>query len=430
VTLDVVDLPLERLMQALLEAHDLAWSEEEGLIRVRVAQTRSYTVNYLRMTRSGKGSSAVTLSSSSSTGGSGGGSGGGGAGGGGGGGGAGGGGAGGSGGGSGNSGSSMNLNLDNPVEFWKELEEQLAKLVTAVGRESLAINKTAGLIQVTDRPSAHKRIEGFLAQMGIAVARQVDLEAKLYDVTLNNQSQFGVDWQKIAFISGGELTGIGSPFGNPSQLDLARNALRPSYLNPGGGAAVHRPSYTMIYESDSVKAVLNALQEQGEVNVISQPRLRTLNNQTAIMKVGTDQPFFTRQTQIVSGNGAFSESSGDNVSIITVGTVLAITPQIAADGWITLDITPAITSFVEEKQSPSGDSSAPVLDIKQSSTIVRMRDGETIVMGGLIQNGSSKAQRKIPLLGDIPGLGKLFQGNFSATQKKELVVFLTPTIVR
>jgi type II secretory pathway component GspD/PulD (secretin) len=158
--------------------------------------------------------------------------------------------------------------------------------------------------------------------------------------------------------------------------------------------------------------------------------LRTLNNQTAIMKVGTDQPFFTRQSQIISSAGGLSESSGDQVSIITIGTVLAVTPQIAADDWITLDITPAITSFVEEKQSPTGESSAPVLDIKQSSTIVRLLDGQTIVMGGLIQNSSSRSRRKIPILGDIPGLGFLFEGRFNASQKKELVIFLTPTIVR
>jgi MSHA type pilus biogenesis protein MshL len=427
VTVDVFDLPLERMLQALLEAHDVSWTEEDGLIRVRTAQTRRYVIDYLRLTRTGKGSSAVTLSSASS--GAGGGASGGGGGASGGGGGGGGGSAGGGGGGAGGagaSGSQMNLDLDNPVEFWKELQEQLEKLVTPSGRESLAINRTAGLIQVTDRPSALKRIEEFLAQMSTAVARQVDIEAKLYDVTLNRQFQFGIDWQKVVFISGGELTSIGSPFGNPSQLDLNR----PSFMAPGGGFGVKPSALTVLYNDRTVKAVLSALQEQGSVNVISQPRLRTLNNQTAIMKVGTDQPFFTRQSQIISSAGGLSESSGDQVSIITIGTVLAVTPQIAADDWITLDITPAITSFVEEKQSPTGESSAPVLDIKQSSTIVRLLDGQTIVMGGLIQNSSSRSRRKIPILGDIPGLGFLFEGRFNASQKKELVIFLTPTIVR
>lgn len=320
----------------------------------------------------------------------------------------------------------MNLNLDNPVEFWKELEEQILKMLTVAGKQNLAINKTAGLIQVTDRPSALKRVADFLAQMSGAISRQVDLEVKLYDVTLGDQFQFGIDWQKVAVVGGGQFQSIASPFGDPSDLNLTR----PSFLTPGGGFNLSQSALTMGFSNKTVSAVLQALREQGQVSVISQPRLRTMNNQTAILKVGTDQPFFASRTEILSGvGGTLGQQSGDILSTITVGTVLSVTPQISADGWITLDITPAITSFVGEKTAPSKQSSAPILDIKQSSTIVRLRDGETIVMGGLIQSSASKSTRKIPVLGDIPGLGKLFQGKFDARQKKELVIFLTPTIV-
>jgi MSHA type pilus biogenesis protein MshL len=256
-------------------------------------------------------------------------------------------------------------------------------------------------------------------------------------VTLNKQFQFGIDWQKVVFVSGGQFRALATPYRDPSPLNLLPpNLPQPSPVNPGslispgGGASVRPNALTLLFQNKSVKAIVNALKEQGEVRVISQPRLRTLNNQTAMMKVGTDQPFFTHQTSTISSSGGLSESSGDTLTIITVGTVLAVTPQIASDDWITLDITPAITSFVEEVKSPSGESSAPVLDIKQFSTIVRMRDGETIVLGGLIQNSHSKTVRKIPLLGDIPLLGRLFQGTVDAKQKKELVIFLTPRIVR
>ncbi len=421
VTLDIDDLPLERVMQALLEAHDISWTEEDGLIRVRGAQTRSFVVDYLRLTRSGHGSSSVTLSSaaianSSGNGNAGSGPSGSSAGAGG----------GGPSTGAGTTGSQMNLNLENPVEFWRELDEQMRRMLTPAGRESLAINATAGIIQVTDRPSALKRVENFLQQMNQSVSRQVDLEAKLYDVTLGDQFQFGVDWQKVAAVGGGQYQTIASPFGDPSQLNLTRD----SFVSPGGGFLAKQSAITMLFSNNNAKAVLNALKEQGNVSVISQPRLRTLNNQTAIMKVGTDQPFFTQQTQTTSSASAQTTTSGDQLSIITVGTVLSVTPQIAGDGWITLDITPAITSFVDEKTSPSGKSSAPVLDIKQSSTIVRLHDGETIIMGGLIQNSSTHSTRKVPLIGDIPLLGKLFQGKIDAKQKKELVVFLTPRIVQ
>jgi MSHA type pilus biogenesis protein MshL len=430
VTLNVRNLSLERMMQAMLEANDLSWTEEDGLIRVRTVQSRDFTVDYLRLVRNGQGSSAVTLSSSSITsgGGSGGGSQGGGGQGGGGGAGGGGGGAGGggaAGGVGGQTGSQMNLKLDNAVEFWKELEEQLAKLLTARGKDTIAINRTAGIIQVTDRPSALKRVEDYLKQLSGSVSRQVDIEAKLYDVTLGDQFQFGINWARVATVGGGQFGALASPLGTPLDLTTVTPA-----ASPGGGFDAKQSSITMLFSNRTSAAVLEALQEQGEVNVISQPRLRAMNNQTAIMKVGTDRPFFTQQTQTTASAAAQTTQSGDLVSIITIGTVLAVTPQIGGDGWITLDITPAITSFVEERKSPSGLSSAPVLDIKQSSTIVRLRDGETIVMGGLIQNSSAKSVRKVPLLGDIPWLGKLFQGRIEAKQKKELVIFLTPTLVQ
>jgi MSHA type pilus biogenesis protein MshL len=411
VTLDVHDLPLDKMMQALLEANDLSWTDDQGLIRVRAAQSRNFVVDYLRLVRSGEGSSAVTLSSGGvGTGGT-----------------TGGGGATG-GGGSGNgsqSSSQMNLKLDNQVEFWQELQDQIEKLLNPPGKTSLAINRTAGVIQVTDRPSALRRVETYLEHLRGAISRQVDIEAKLYDVTLGDQFQFGIDWQRVVAAQGGNFAGMGSPFGDPSSLDLTRS----SFLRPGGGVNIQPAAITLLFSNKNTTAILQALKEQGEVSVISQPRLRTLNNQTAIMKVGTDQPFFTQKSSTVTSAGGINQESGDTVSIITVGTVLSVTPQIASDGLITLDITPAITSFVEEKRSPSGQSSAPVLDIKQASTVVRLRDDETIVIGGLIQKSSAKSIRKIPLLGDIPYLGKLFQGRIDAKQKKELVIFLTPRVV-
>ena len=408
VTLDIMDLPLERMMQALLEAHDFTWTMEEGLIRVRTTETRMFVVDYLRLTREGKGASLVTLSSSSSVGGGsggGGGMGGGGAGGGG-------GGAGGASGGT--SGSSMNLKLDNPIEFWKELEEQIQKLLTDAGKGRLAVNKTAGMIQVTDRPSALKQVDLFLRKLNDSVGLQVDIEAKLYDVTLNDQFQFGIDWEHVVTYMGGAMFFQGTP----------------TVLEPIGGLPIKLSSLTAGFNNENTTIILTALQEQGELQVISQPRLRTLNNQTAIMKVGQDLPFWTSFTETIASAGGLTTASGDFPTTITVGTVLSITPQISTNGWIALDISPAISSLVEIRESPSGLSSGPVLDIKQASTLVRVRDGETIVLGGLIQNSDAKSRRKIPIIADIPGLGRLFQGRFDTKQRKELVIFLTPTIVK
>jgi MSHA biogenesis protein MshL len=414
VTVDVRDLPLDQVMAALLEAHDYTWESSNGLIRVHSTASRTFSIDYLRLSRKGSGTSSATLSSSAGGGGSSGGTSGGATGGMSGGGAAGVGGQGGAGG-SGVSGSMVNLSQDNPVDFWKELEEELIKVLSEKGKTGLAINRTAGLIQVTDRPSGLKRVEQYLASLSSTVQRQVEIEVKIYDVTLGDQFQFGVDWEQIAKAYAGQFNFIGSP----------------TVVSPVGGAQVKPSAITMLFQNDNTSVMLTALKEQGEVHVVSQPRLRTLNNQTALIKVGTDTPFFSQNVFFVPSTtpgGAATLVNQDQYQLITIGTILSITPQVASDGFITLDISPVITSLVDTKIGPN-QTTAPVIDIKQASTLVRVKGGETVVLGGLIQTATSKTTRKIPLAGDIPLLGKLFQGKFNAAQKKELVIFVTPTVI-
>jgi type II secretory pathway component GspD/PulD (secretin) len=135
----------------------------------------------------------------------------------------------------------------------------------------------------------------------------------------------------------------------------------------------------------------------------------------------------TETLQSQSGN---QTTQGDEITQVTVGTILTITPQISADNWISLDISPVLTSLVAVEKSPSGTATAPVLDTKQASTLIRVRDGTTIILGGLIQNQRGRNQRKVPLLGDIPILGRVFTGKFDLKVKKELVIFITPKVVR
>ncbi|MDQ7059428.1 MAG: type II and III secretion system protein [Ghiorsea sp.] len=177
--------------------------------------------------------------------------------------------------------------------------------------------------------------------------------------------------------------------------------------------------------TNQVSTVINALSEQGSVRMLSQPRLLILNNQSAMIKVGTDQPFFSQTT--TPGTGGSAATVTEDVRVVTIGLVLAVTTQISANGWIMLDASPIITRLVGTATSPLG-STAPILDIKQASTLVRVRDGETVVIGGLIQDETSENERKVPLLGDIPGLGALFTSSYKHKQRTELVIFLTPKI--
>jgi type II secretory pathway component GspD/PulD (secretin) len=146
------------------------------------------------------------------------------------------------------------------------------------------------------------------------------------------------------------------------------------------------------------------------------------------VRVGQDLPVFVRQVTQSPGTPPVI-TTNESIQTITVGTVLSITPQVSADGLITLDITPAVSRLVRTETSATGQTNAPVIDIRQASSIVRVRDGATIIMGGLVQDGSTTTHRKIPLLGDIPFLGKAFSGEYKSEERTELVFFLTPRII-
>lgn len=445
VTVDLHELPLQQVMRAMLEAYDYWWVEEEGLIRVRATQTRQFSINYLRLIRKGTGQTSATLSSGSgaSAGGGGGASGGGGGGASSGGGGASGGGGGASGGGS--TSSSVSLTADNPVDFWTELKTELGKVLTDAGRTSMAVNMTAGMLMITDRPGAIKRAEMYLKNLERTVVRQVEIEARLYSVTLNDQFQFGVDWNQAVKMYGNTLS-----FGSlPAALNqpIAGTALPgtgtgitpggggttignlPNSIKSTGGAGLNDSAANLSFNNANTAVLVRALQEQGSVKVISKPRVRTLNNQTALIKVGTEKPYFRQASTLIHNGTGTTQTTGDEVTFVTIGTILSLTPQISEEGWITLDVSPVLSSLIGDVRSPSGTTVAPQLDIKQVSTIIRVRDGSTVVIGGLIQNEEGKVNRKIPFFGDIPLLGRLFQGQFDSKNRNELVIFITPRVV-
>lgn len=435
ITVDLHDLPLDTMMEAFLDAYGFHWEEKNGLIRVHTMETRIFTVDYPRLVRSGVGHSSASLGSGSGGGGAAGGGGGsGGSGGGGGGGSAGGGGGGGSGGGGAGGGGSgggasgggvgagsgggTSITQEDNIDFWKELEAQLKLCVSPEGR--LIVDKLSGTIQVTDRPQVIKNLDLFLTQMQDRVRRQVHIEAEIYEVSLNDEFNLGVDWQQVVKSAG---------------LTLNSDMI---VRNPAGGVVPSAPGLMAAFvpsvKLGQIAGTVVALQQQGKVEAISQPRLRALNNQTAIIKVGTEQPFFSSSSGFVSGalGGQAGTFTNSTFQMITVGTVLSITPQIAEDEQITLDVSPVITSLAGTESSGGKDGNnvtAPVLDIKQSSSLIRVRSGETIVIGGLIQDKTTKTNRQVPVLGDIPLLGKAFRGTFQSKTRVELVIFLTTTIV-
>jgi MSHA biogenesis protein MshL len=400
VTVDFRDLPLDLAMGALIEANGYYFTREGRLLRVRNRETRLFQIDYIQVTRSGQGASAVQISSGSQSGGGGGGSGGG-------------------GGGGGTEGSTMTVTNTSTANFWGELGDQLKTLISPRG--SYTVNSLAGTVLVTDNHRNVETIAQYLSSVSQSVIRQVDLEVEIYEIALGNSFQLGINWQRVSESLDTTFTTV------PGQLTIG-NAGGLIVQNPVYGPAPPASGISIFHQRGGTSAVLDALKQQGSLKIVSKPRLRTLNNQPAVVRVGQDIPVFLRQVTVTPGNPP-TVTENETIQTITVGTVLSITPQVSGSGLITLDVTPAVSRLVRTETSATGNTNAPVIDIRQASSIVRVRDGATVVMGGLVQDSSSTTHRRVPLLGDIPLLGKAFTGKYETKERTELIFFITPRIV-
>ncbi|MEM8982952.1 MAG: secretin N-terminal domain-containing protein [Pseudomonadota bacterium] len=409
VSVDLSDLPFAEVMESLLGANGYYWQRRGNIVYIKSWETRSFDIDYIRLIRTGSSNSQAQVSSSTAVGG-----------------GAGGGaglaagGAGGAGG-AGLTAGAISIEQSDKVDFWDELEDQLDELASDDGR--LVVNRLSGTVQITDRHERVEEVAAYIEQVNAAIYRQVDIEVKIVEVTLNDDESLGVDWSRIVRNGDGEFV---------------EGSLSTIVLSPAGGVVAQPPAANLTYANiqdglNRVTAVIQALQQQGEVAVISQPHIRALNNQSALIKVGTDRTFFRKEQTSDATNAGTQTFSTDVPQVVTEGIVLSLTPQISSTGWITMDISPVVTrvSSVSEVLDDNGNvqSTAPNLDISQASSLIRARNGDTIVIGGLIQRQQTETRRRVPWLGRIPLLGRLFSSTYTTDVRKELIMLVTPRII-
>lgn len=376
VTVDFKGLPFKKSMDVILDAYGYYWSRDGSLIRVYKYESEIFIIDYLRLIREGRGSSQASLSSSK-----------------------------------GDESGEIIIKQSDTIRFWEDLETQLKEIVSKEGK--IIVNRMSGTIYVTDLHKKVMQVKRFLSSVAEIIKRQVEINVKILEVELNDEFSLGIDWDLI-------VRRIFS-------FDTVSIAASTAIPLPLGGTTPALRSISLGLETTNFSAVIDALREQGELNVISRPSIRVMNNQPALIKVGTDIPFFDQT--VTAGTAGSATIITEEVRFVTEGLVLSITPQISGDGLIILDVTPIISRLVDTAVSNLG-STAPVMDVKQSSTVVQLRDGEMVTIGGLIRDSDSQTKRKVPILGDIPLIGNLFKGRFTTKRKSELVMFITPKIIK
>ncbi|UPR55474.1 pilus (MSHA type) biogenesis protein MshL [Vibrio sp. ED004] len=307
-------------------------------------------------------------------------------------------------------------------DFWPQLEAAVAHLIGSGDGQSVVVTPQASVITVRAYPDEIREVREFLGISQKRLQRQVILEAKIMEVTLSDGYQQGISWSNLSKSIGSGGVVIDRPGGTLPPLDAISSLL--------GGQ-------TNVTISDgSFEAVLSFMDTQGDLNVLSSPRVTAANNQKAVIKVGTDEYYVTDLSSSVG--------SGDNANVAPEveltpffsGISLDVTPQIDDKGSVFLHVHPAVIEVEEEVKelnlgSTTGLVQLPLAksSIRESDSVIRARDGDVVVIGGLMKSNTSDVTSKVPFLGDIPALGHLFRNTNQLTQKTELVILLKPTIV-
>ncbi|WP_165312387.1 pilus (MSHA type) biogenesis protein MshL [Vibrio ziniensis] len=308
-------------------------------------------------------------------------------------------------------------------DFWPQLQSAVSQLIGSGQGQSVIVTPQASVITVRAYPDEIREVRRFLGISQQRMHRQVIMEAKILEVTLSDGYQQGINWTKM-FTSNGTTYQVGvgdsSAISTLPGLDTIATLL--------GGQT------NIVMSSGSFESVLSFMSTQGDLNVLSSPRVTATNNQKAVIKVGTDAYFITALSS-EAGDGDNAEASTDvELTPFFSGISLDVTPQIDDKGHVLLHVHPAVIEVEEETKTftyNNKEFSLPLAksSIRESDSVIRAKDGDVVVIGGLMKSNTLDQTSKVPFLGDLPLLGHAFRNTSKMTQKTELVILLKPTVV-
>ncbi|MGC2519935.1 MAG: secretin N-terminal domain-containing protein [Burkholderiales bacterium] len=339
-------------------------------------------------------------------------------------------------------------------DFWGDLQETLTQIVGKEGGRSVVVNPQAGVVVVRAMPGELRQVKNYLREIRLSVDRQVMLEAKIVEVTLSQQFQSGVNW--ALFSSSGRSS---AALINPGvSLSTTGTQTTPSLTinsQPGAAAAAAAASAgTLIagvpggallglaFQTPNFAALLQFLESQGTVQVLSSPRIATVNNQKAVLKVGTDEFFITG---IAGGSTTSGTLTGATTTFPTLtlrpfftGVALDITPQIDSESVLIIHVHPSVSNVQQDDKNVNlgaafgGQITLPLArsTVSETDSVVRVRDGNIVAIGGLMKLDMADNRSGLPGLKDEPGIGGLFRSDIRTLVKKELVILIKPTVIQ
>lgn len=326
-------------------------------------------------------------------------------------------------------------------DFWGEVRAALDAIIGNKDGRNVIVSPQSGVIVVRAMPKELREVASYLKAAQISVDRQVMLEAKIIEVQLNDGFQTGINWAAFGqndqhrFSVGADATSFqlpgGAVVGGSTLGSVLGNGL------PGSHGATPDGLFGLAFQTGSFAALINFLQTQGAVHVLSSPRIATLNNQKAVLKVGTDEFFVTNVSTTTVTGTATTTTPNVTLQPFFSGIALDVTPQIDDKGDVILHIHPSVSQVTEkDKQinlgSNFGTLNLPLASssVSETDSLVRAQDGNIVAIGGLMRQATTDNRAQVPGVGDVPLFGALFRNTNSLTQKRELVILLKPTVIQ
>ena len=414
VTMNAIDQTLPKILDRISQQTSIRYQLVDDTLRVEADSPylKSYSIGYLNMARLSTGTVEVS-SEISSTGtadveGSA---------------------SGGSGGKSGNDSSSIVQNRSNN-QFWRSLTLNISSIIGEAVKagnnedidtsDKIIVNRESGMIAVKATAKQHEQIKGFIDQVLDSAQRQVLIEATIAEVKLSDTYQAGIDW---SFVSS-------DPNATATQDLLGGNLGQTPFFSFNIAETVN---------GNPLNVTLKALETFGDVKVLSSPKVMAINNQSALLKVVDNEVYFTTDVEAVPGsvNQNSTVAIDTNVNTVPVGLVMAVTPFIDENEVVTLNVRPTISriiSFVADPNPALADagvvSEIPVIQVREIESVLKIENGDTAVIGGLMQDQIDKSTTGVPILSSIPILGSLFRYQDDKYVKSELVIFIRPVVTK
>ncbi len=318
---------------------------------------------------------------------------------------------------------STQVNTNSSSDFWGQLTITLNMMIEGKEDASIVVDPQSGMVIVKGMPSTIRDIGIYLERAELSVGKQVLIEAKILEVSLNDGFQSGIQWNTFG---AGRKGGV-----DDTTRDVVGSMASELLSNSDEIGGV----FNLNFDVDDFTGVIELLETQGTVKVLSSPRISTVNNQKAVIKVGNDEYFVTELKSSTTTSGSNTTSFPEVIfTPFFSGIALDVTPQIGEGKDVILHVHPTITEVSERQKNvvlSSGTLTVPLAfsSVRETDSIIRAKSGQVVVIGGLMQNQKRTTSSGIPYLRDIPIIGALFGQNRETTVQSELVILIQPRVV-